>query len=1168
MSLPGRVLLKGGAGWLRRQIAFRFLPITIRRWFPSLFAGVNVMRRLQGSRSLGSFVSLLIFCCAVTVHADEEIRLATDPALSPDGQTLVFSWRGDIWKVPASGGVAQRLTTDSGLDTAPEFSPNGEELAFISTRSGSQQVHLLPAAGGTPRQVTHHTGGYQLQGWLPDGTGLLTSATRDHYWRRPERLFVVPREGRVQERLMFDDYGTDPQLSPDGKRILFTREGEAWWRKGYYGSQAAQIWLYEIEEKKFTKLIDTDRSSRWPMWKPDAAGFYFVGAEDGTNNLCEYTFESKATKQLTNFDDDGVVFPTLSRNGKTLVFRRLFDFYRYEPGGSAPAKIEIRCAADLATSPELRRAFSTATDVATTKDGLEVAFIAGGDVWVMDTELREPQQITSTPAEERDLAFAPSGDALWFVSDDGGKTDLWKAERQDKAKYWWQNAKFTLQRMTDDAHVESQLQWSPNGTQLAYLRDTDLWTITPTGEAKERFKLRESQGYDWSPDSQWLCYAAIDDDYNSDVWIAPLDGSRPPVNLSRHPDTDHSPVWSPDGKLIAFSGRHQDEEFDIHVAYLRAADFEQVSRDRKLDAAVEKMTKGRRSGTKTGSSGTSSATTPVEKPVQPVTIDWDGLHDRIRRVSIPDSAETALLWSPDSKKLAFNATVDGKRGFYAIEFPENLKPSSLLTATGTNARWLAEGNQIVWLQSGVPTSNVPGGKTSAYSFNAQQQTSRAERFRAAFDQCWRVMRDRYYDNRLGNRNWDEIKRKYADAAAGSVDERQLATVVSLMLGELNGSHLGFVPLSLAQPNDGPGEEWILDERLHDATFDPLSLWGEPDPEPPAAATPKPPSEWRPVTGHLGLRFEPDYKGPGLKVKHVISGGPTAKKNSLVQAGEIVLAIDGTTVDPAYDLTQVLNGKADREVKLTVKNAKGEERQVAVRPTASTASLSNRMYEEWMAQNRKKVEEISQGKLGYLHIAAMSGSNFTRFDEDLYAAGGGKEGLVIDVRENGGGSIADHLLTALTQPVHAITLGRQGGVGYPQDRKVYASWNKPIVVLCNQNSFSNAEIFAHAIKTLGRGKLVGVPTAGGVISTGSARIMDIGLLRTPGRGWYVVNTGEDYELNGAVPDVVIWPEPGQLPRGEDTQLAKAVELLQADVAAEKAKPKPVLKRASERKEFAK
>jgi tricorn protease len=331
-----------------------------------------------------------------TVCSDETIRLASDPALSPDGQTLAFSWRGDVWKVPVAGGVAHRLTADSAEDSAPEFSPNGEELAFISTRPGSPQVYLMPAAGGVPKQVTHHTSGNRLYGWQPDGTSLITSGTRDHFWRRPERLFLVPREARVQEKLIFDDYGSDPQLSPDGKKLLFTREGEAWWRKGYYGSQASQIWLFDIAEKKFTKLIHNQRSARWPLWKPDGQGFYFVSEEDGTNNLWESTIETKTSKQLTSFDDDGVVFPTISRDGKTIVFRRLFDFYRYAPGGDAPVKIDIKCAADLATPPELRRAFTSATDIATTKDGLEIAFIAGGDVWVMDTELREPQQVTNT----------------------------------------------------------------------------------------------------------------------------------------------------------------------------------------------------------------------------------------------------------------------------------------------------------------------------------------------------------------------------------------------------------------------------------------------------------------------------------------------------------------------------------------------------------------------------------------------------------------------------------------------------------------------------------------------------------------------------------------------------------------------------------------------------
>ena len=263
-----------------------------------------------------------------------------------------------------------------------------------------------------------------------------------------------------------------------------------------------------------------------------------------------------------------------------------------------------------------------------------------------------------------------------------------------------------------------------------------------------------------------------------------------------------------------------------------------------------------------------------------------------------------------------------------------------------------------------------------------------------------------------------------------------------------------------------------------------------------------------------------------------------------------------------DLTTVLNGPLDRDVRLRIKSAKGEERDVVLRPISFSAARSL-LYESWMETNRRMVEKASGGKLAYLHIRAMNMSSFYRFERELYAVAAGKDGLVIDVRENGGGSTTDHLLTVLTQPSHAITRPRGGGPGYPQDRRVYATWNKPIVVLCNQNSFSNAEIFSHAIKTLKRGQLVGVTTSGSVISTGARRIMDLGFLRMPFRGWFVLGSGEDMELHGAVPHHVVWPQPGEIPSGKDRQLDKAIQVLKADVQTWRKRPHPKLKKASER-----
>jgi tricorn protease len=352
--------------------------------------------------------------------------------------------------------------------------------------------------------------------------------------------------------------------------------------------------------------------------------------------------------------------------------------------------------------------------------------------------------------------------------------------------------------------------------------------------------------------------------------------------------------------------------------------------------------------------------------------------------------------------------------------------------------------------------------------------------------------------------------------------RAVVEVVQLMLGELNGSHLGF------------------------------SL------NPPAVST----AAWREETAHLGLRFDPAFAGPGWKVRDVLRNGPADHRRSRIAAGEIVTSIDGREVAPGMDPSEMLNGPIERDIALHVRSAAGADREVTLRPINYTTARKL-LYDQWIRDNRATVERVSNGSLGYLHISAMNDESFHVFQKELFAAGAGRDGLIIDVRENGGGSTADHLLTALTQPRHAITIPRGGKPGYPQDRIVYATWSKPVAVLCNQNSFSNAEIFSHSIKTLKRGPLIGVATAGGVISTGAVSIMNTGTLRLPFRGWFDIATGEDMELHGAQPDHLVWPKPGEMPRGVDAQLQKAIDVLQADVAKWKRQPGPKLIKASER-----
>ncbi len=1111
-------------------------------------------------------LALLTVCKPTLAQAvGRSMHLVNQPAVSPAGSHIAFSWHDEIWSAAIDGTALARLTNHPASDAQPLFSPDGKQIAFVSTRTGSPQIFVMQADGTLPRQITFHTAGYALADWFPDGKSLLAVGSRDHFYRDAERLIQVDLSERKAERILVNAAVKNPKLSPDGKRILFNREGERWWRKGYKGERAAQVWQYELDSGELKELLHEGIECLWPLWMANGKGFYFTKGDAHGFDLWRYRFAKKpekpaVQKMIASFDEDSIAFPAISRDGKTMVFRHLFDLYRFRPEvDKQPVKIELSLTNDVDLPDDvLRRKFTQADEVSFTDDGLEIAFVAGGDVWVMDTKLKEPQRVTKSDGYEANLTFAPDGKNLLFTSVSEGQTDVWQANRADAEKFWWQNSKFTLEKLTDDMHVESGLRFTPDAKHLVMQQGRgDL--VAMNFESREKRTLVEgfsSIEFDISPDSRWLAYAKQDSDFNSEIWIAPLEGDVKPTNVSRHPDNDDNPKFSPDGKMLAFTGRRFDDEVDIYYVYLREADNDQTSRERQLEEALELMKKKRKSDTPKPvtepketkpdeKADPASAESKVKdkqdrkkddtshdkkKEVKPVAIDLQNIHERLRRISISNSSEGDLLFSPDGKKLAFSATVDGKRGWYTVEFPSDLQPKLWSTTIGSNAVWTESAGGILFNQDGSPSKLDTGGKLESYSFSVAQESSRSGWLRAGFYKAWVTMREVWYDERMGNRNWDEIRRKYAHAAGDLQTVEGLASIVELMLGELNGSHLGFTP------DSGPREPTI--------------------------------EGWRDETAHLGVRFVEDYRGPGLLVSDVVPAGPADREQSKLKAGDVIVSIDGQAVDPAMDLTTLLNGPLDRDILLHIeRTTKGEgdkkeknEFDVTLRPILYVTARTL-LYDHWLEHNRQMVVKASGGKLGYLHIRAMDMGSFYEFERQLYNVGYGREGLVIDVRDNGGGSTTDLLLTALTQPKHAITVPRGGGPGYPHDRIVFASWSKPIIVLCNQNSYSNAEIFSHAIKTLGRGKVVGVQTAGGVVSTGSAKINDVGRLRVPFRGWFLLNDGKDMELNGCLPDEVIWPTPKELPAGEDRQLDTAVAMLLEEITH--APPAKTLRYATEK-----
>jgi tricorn protease len=502
-----------------------------------------------------------------------------------------------------------------------------------------------------------------------------------------------------------------------------------------------------------------------------------------------------------------------------------------------------------------------------------------------------------------------------------------------------------------------------------------------------------------SPDSRWIAYASQDDDFNSEIWLMPLDKSQPPTNVSRHPDNDSNPVFSPDGKILAFTGRRVAEENDIYYVYLQEENDEKTTRDRKLEKAIEAMKKRKASDkpastekkdkadtTEDGAKKSTDEKSASDKPASDKSsdekketgadskstfkIDLDKIHERVRRISIPDTSEGSLLFSPDSKKLAFSASVEGKSGWYSVEFPDKLQPKLMSTTVLSNARWTKAANGILGLRSGTPTKLEGGEKQVDYSFTVRHERSRSGRLKEGFNTAWQLMGDIWYDPAMGGKNWDAIRRKYSEAAGKTYDERGLAEVVELMLGELNGSHLGFTP-------------------------------GQSEPD----ADPSPGGRAFQRTVHLGVRFDEKHLGPGLKVRDVLANGPADLENSKLRADDIILSIDGQKVDPQRDLTEVLNGPVDRDIVLSVQRKTANENKelsITLRPI-TYARAQALLYDQWLEFNRKLVEKQSDGKLGYLHIRAMDTSSFLEFERQLYNVGYGRNGLVIDVRDNGGGS---------------------------------------------------------------------------------------------------------------------------------------------------------------------
>ncbi len=723
------------------------------------------------------------------------------------------------------------------------------------------------------------------------------------------------------------------------------------------------------------------------------------------------------------------------------------------------------------------------------------------------------------------------------ADEDSENADTKETEPRLDPERWRDAVRFDIAPIVQTQHNDQDPQPTPDGKSLSFRRTLGTVVMRDLVTDEERVLIESwDAGVDWrfSHDGHWVVWSASDLNFNDDIFIMPMDGSAEPVNLSMHPDNDRMPRLSHDGKVLAFISERRNEQYDVYRVHLdRSLDaLPEVELKRYYDDAAkaakkidpvdpidfEALRAAHASGEEpddatdeTESGGKGGSAKDDERPE----LDLDDAYLRIRRITGFEGSEWNLELTPAGDRFVFTGDPGGSAGLYSVDWKGGDRKR--LTSRVSVRELSPFTGKVTYLRGGrVGTVNAAGGGDETHNIDYTMRIDLAQQASQKFREMARTLGDSFYHPTMKGLDWATLTLRYHDLAKQTRTPNEFDHVGERFLGELNASHLGVTP-------------------------------------------PEPGSDIRQPAGRLGADLTALPQGDGTvwyRVDRLIPRGPAEDTEMQLQRGDVITAIELEPIvarAPRSGIDSALKGRIGQETIVSVRRSVDDaaepiELDLLVTPISYGAEVGLR-YEDWVESNRRRVESMSDDRLGYLHIRSMGAGSLEEFERDLFAAGYGKDGLIIDVRNNPGGWITDRLLASIMAKPHAYTIPRGGGTpddpdvksAYPQDRLYIQRYTKPINLLINEKSFSNAEIFAHAFKTLRRGTVVGRQTYGGVISTGGFRLIDGTRVRLPFRGWFLPD-GTDMENYGAEPDIDIEQTPESEVAGEDEQLEAAVREL--------------------------
>ena len=1015
---------------------------------------------------------------------------ARHPALSPDGKNIVFVYRGDIWSSGIKGGRAIPLTSHIELDAYPVFSPDGKWIAFGSLRNGNWDIFVMPAIGGRAIQLTWHSGHELPFGWSPDGKHISFSAKRNppNYG-----VFTVDVQSK-RTGLICEDYAIMryPRWSPDGKKMVFGRFGFPWYRARYTGSAAAQIWTWDIKSNKRTRIPDTDnnRQHLYTQFMPDGKKLLTVTTAESTPS------SSKLNEKFTKLTDNSKRTPNL---------------WLFGLDGNREQLTQLT--GDAVRYPSVA------------KNG-DIAFEYKDGIWLLSKGANEPkpvnflvlsdtkrnlhryERITSGVTEAE-----PSPDGKYMAF--GLRGDIWLV-RSAKPKGREKDLVERARRLTKWAGDDSDFSWSQDGKKIYFTSDREgnnrIYEVTiATREIRPFWKRQEDvTRLRMGPDGKFLfCWVAGPEGglYRIDLKDSKLKRiiKVPGTHSRGHGGIDYE--WSPDRKWIAFTKRSGSGWYNIWITPFEGGKEFNITKLNALHSNQTWSPDGRYLFFQSNRDGEGLYAVALreedhrenddlkfEKPKDKldIKIDFDNIHRRIRKVSTqnPD-ADLNIM---DDGRIFFLS--DGNVWRLNYDGSESKK----VTDNGGHVafRVLRKRNESTVMKSGqMFLIKLTSGGPLRITFAAEwTQNTFAERV-ASFQQFWRTYHHRFYDSSFHGQDWDALRKKYVRRLSSADTNYEFAQLLSMMVGELNTSHSEVTA-------------------------------------PPSKDAPKH------TTPHLGLTFDYSHQGKGIKVKTVPNGSPASFEKTSIKSGEYILGINGELISCNELLYNWLNRFDGKYVELLVNKEPKKEGARTVRfKLISWKGFNQLIYRNHLARAQDFTAKKSAGKIGYVHIPSMGESDQKQFEREVYEYIQDKDAIIFDVRFNGGGRISDALIDMLERKQHGIYKARDGG----PEPAPGLSWNKPIVVIMNEHSYSNAEMFPYAIRQRGLAKLVGMPTPGYVIWTSTFMLSNGTRFRIPGRGVWRMD-GTNMEGNGEKPDIQVWLTPDEWLAGKDPQLEKAIELLQA------------------------